>query len=127
MNQQFSRRKFILQSILSAGTAVAAGLLFVGCGSGTASDEKKESKSSEGGENNKAPGNENKSDVVTESDLQKRKQLGYVEKSPLPESHCSNCALYILPKEGKEKGGCQLFKGEVEPGGYCTYWAPPQQ
>ena len=51
------------------------------------------------------------------NDSQKRKQLGYVDKTPIPESHCSNCGLY-LPKEG----GCQLFKGPVNANGYCTYW-----
>lgn len=128
MDKQFSRRKFIQQSVLFGGTAVAAGLLLAGCGSGTAANEKKKNDSlPDSDQNNAAGSNENKPDVVTEADLQKRKQLGYVDKSPMPDSHCSNCALYILPKDGKEKGGCQLFKGEVEAGGYCTYWAAPQQ
>jgi len=57
-------------------------------------------------------------------DVQKRKSLGYTSKSPLPESQCDNCKLWIPVKEGKECGGCLLFTGPVNPGGHCTYWAP---
>lgn len=61
---------------------------------------------------------------VTEEELAKRKQLGYVEKSPIPESRCDNCQLYIPPKSDGACGGCMLFKGPVHADAYCTYWAP---
>lgn len=61
---------------------------------------------------------------ISESELAKREQLGYVKKSPIPESVCSNCQLYIPPKTDKDCGGCMLFKGPVYADAYCTYWAP---
>lgn len=60
---------------------------------------------------------------VTEVDRQARKKLGYVDKSPLPDSHCLNCQLF-LPMKSVPCGKCQLFKGPVKNDGYCTYWAP---
>jgi hypothetical protein len=61
---------------------------------------------------------------VSPAELAKRKKLAYVNKSPIEDSHCGNCALYLHPAKGKACGGCVLFKGPVRPGGYCAYWAP---
>lgn len=61
---------------------------------------------------------------VSETDLANRKRLAYVKQSPIPDSHCSNCALHIPQAPGKSCGGCMLFKGPVRPEGYCAYWAP---
>jgi len=61
---------------------------------------------------------------VDPTDVQKRKSLGYSNKSPLPDSQCDNCKLWVPAKEGKECGGCLLFTGPVNPEGHCTYWAP---
>ncbi len=127
MNQIYSRRKFI-QSALYAGSAVfGAGLLSGGCNPESKSTEKKEIDVPK--EEPKAVSQVDQCkdfSGISESDLQKRKQLGYVEKSPIPDSHCSNCALYNPPAAGQDCGGCQLFKGPVYPGAYCTYWAAPQ-
>lgn len=62
---------------------------------------------------------------VSAEEIEKRKKLAYVTKTPIPDSHCSNCALY-LPPPGADKpcGGCILFKGPVRADGYCAYWAP---
>lgn len=62
--------------------------------------------------------------MVTDKDLEARKKLGYLEKSPIAESKCGNCQLWLPPKEGSNCGNCQLFKGPVLTAGYCTYWAP---
>ena len=61
---------------------------------------------------------------VSPAELAKRKKLAYVNKSPIEDSHCGNCALYLPPAKGKSCGGCVLFKGPVSPTGYCAYWAP---
>jgi hypothetical protein len=52
-----------------------------------------------------------------------RQTLQYVEESPDPEKLCSNCQLYVAPEEGAACGGCQIIKGPIAPGGYCTSWA----
>lgn len=59
---------------------------------------------------------------VSTEELDKRKKLGYVEKSEVPGSDCSNCGLYIPPAEGAACGGCLLFKGPVEAEGHCIQW-----
>lgn len=61
---------------------------------------------------------------LEESDIELRKGFGYVETSPIEESHCMNCKLYKPALEGQICGGCTLFKGPVFETGYCTYWAP---
>ena len=61
---------------------------------------------------------------VPENDLALRKSFAYVESSPVPDSRCDNCKLWLPPKEGQECGGCLLFKGPVYAAGHCTYWAP---
>ena len=60
---------------------------------------------------------------IPEAELLLRTQLAYVDKTPLQESHCGNCNLYI-PSKNLPCGGCTLFAGPVETQGYCTYWAP---
>ncbi|HEY9559624.1 MAG TPA: high-potential iron-sulfur protein [Anseongella sp.] len=57
-------------------------------------------------------------------DLQVRKNLGYESESPIPDRQCSNCNLYLPPKDEEKCGGCTLFKGPVYSTAYCTYWAP---
>ncbi len=61
---------------------------------------------------------------VSAEEIEKRKKLAYVNKTPIPDSHCSNCTLYLPPAKDKPCGGCLLFKGPVRPEGYCAYWAP---
>ena len=61
---------------------------------------------------------------VSADEIEKRKKLAYVTKTPIPDSHCSNCTLYLPPAKDKPCGGCLLFKGPVRPDGYCAYWAP---
>jgi hypothetical protein len=61
---------------------------------------------------------------ISPGEIDKRKKLAYVNKSPLADSRCGNCGLYVPPADGKPCGGCMLFKGPVQAGGYCTYWAP---
>jgi|UniRef100_UPI00404A91E5 hypothetical protein len=61
---------------------------------------------------------------VSAEEIEKRKKLAYVTKTPIPDSHCSNCTLYLPPAKDKPCGGCLLFKGPVRPDGYCAYWAP---
>lgn len=61
---------------------------------------------------------------ISAEEIEKRKKLAYVTQTPIPDSRCSNCALYIPPAKDKPCGGCLLFKGPVRPEGYCAYWAP---
>jgi hypothetical protein len=61
---------------------------------------------------------------LEETELSKRKQLGYTDETPIADNTCGNCQLFLPPKEGQKCGGCQLFNGPVFEVAYCTYWAP---
>ena len=62
--------------------------------------------------------------AVSEAELSKRQNLGYLPESPIPDNVCSNCNLYLPTAQGRPCGGCILFEGPVQAQGYCTYWAP---
>lgn len=118
MKKEYSRRKFLLNSILAGSAVLGTGFIVSSCNS--------ESKSGVENSNDNATAPVDKCDDysgVSEAELQKRQSLGYVDETPMPESHCSNCQLYLKPKEGEKCGGCQLFKGPVFANAYCTYWA----
>ena len=61
---------------------------------------------------------------VSPEEIEKRKKLAYVNKSPIPDNRCNNCVLSLPPAKGKTCGGCLLFKGPVRAEGHCAYWAP---
>lgn len=118
-NENSTRRKFISHF---AGTSVAllGGILLMNsCESG---DKKQDSPVSEGGGDTISVESCNDYTGVSAEELDKRKKLGYVEKSEVPGSDCSNCGLYIPPAEGAACGGCLLFKGPVEAEGHCIQW-----
>ncbi|GGM94549.1 hypothetical protein GCM10010967_29820 [Dyadobacter beijingensis] len=115
--QTVTKRRIFLQKCLSAGAFTFGGMLLAQC-----AGSKKPLAAQTATSTNADPC----SDLtgVDPVDVQKRKSLGYTSQSPLPDSQCDNCKLWIPVKEGKECGGCLLFTGPVNPGGHCTYWAP---
>ena len=112
-----NRRMFIRDLLHSSTTLFSTGLFLTGCGRG---------KSNEKMEPDAGASNDPCSDLsgVSENDLELRTKFAYVKESPIVDNQCSNCNLYLPPKEGGACGGCLLFKGPVYPSGYCTYWAP---
>lgn len=111
-----SNRRTFLRSCISAAALTGGGLAFTHC----ASSKKPQPAKAQTAQADPC------SDLtgVDPTDVQKRKSLGYTNKSPLPDSQCDNCKLWVPAKEGKECGGCLLFTGPVNPEGHCTYWAP---
>lgn len=59
---------------------------------------------------------------VSAQELEKRKKLGYVDRSEVPGSNCANCGLYVPPADGAACGSCLLFKGPVYGEGHCIQW-----
>jgi hypothetical protein len=122
-NLKYSRRKFIGKYILDGSVSLLTGVLIAGSAvSGIAKegDLKQQTNSPQSAQNN--PCDDLKG--VSADEIAKRKKLAYVNKTPIPDSHCSNCALYLPPAKDKPCGGCILFKGPVRSEGYCAYWAP---
>lgn len=133
-DSKYSRREFI-RKYLHGSTFLLGGALVFGLSSmAVIAKEKSRSASNEiepqnaGQPTPKAkPKAKNPCDDLTgvsADELAKRKKLAYVNQSPIPDSQCGNCALYMPPAKGKSCGGCMLFKGPVRSEGYCAYWAP---
>ncbi|AHF14486.1 high-potential iron-sulfur protein [Niabella soli] len=123
------RRKFLRQVFFSAGTAIAGAALLQACGNDSHTTDKPADTTASGkpAAVPEAPANAIiDSAQMTQEDFDKRKNLGYVEKTPMEDKHCENCALYLRPEGDKKYGGCQLLRGPIAPGGYCTYWAEKQ-
>ena len=126
---KYNRRNF-LHKYLKAGSMLAgAGLVLSYNSLSSVAKELAQSSSSNQQPPKKAvqPAQKNQCDNlsgVSAEEIEKRKKLAYVTKTPIPDSHCSNCTLYLPPAKDKPCGGCMLFKGPVRPDGYCAYWAP---
>ena len=121
---KLSRRSFINKSVFSVSTLPAVALLLNACNSATESKTATESKKEDQKPVAKAADPCEDFTGVTEADLQARQKMGYVKVSPIAESKCQNCQLFLPFKESPGCGKCQLFKGPVLTGAYCTYWAP---
>ncbi|MCE6992493.1 hypothetical protein [Dyadobacter sp. CY323] len=118
---EIKSRRVFLQKCCSLGITGAGIVMLAGCGSSKTTTSKVTSKT------NAKPAANNPCDDLTgvdPVDVEKRKSLGYVNLSPVPDKQCDACKLWVPAAEGKECGGCLLFAGPVAPEGNCTYWAP---
>ncbi len=106
-----TRREFIKHAFGASGMLLG-GMFISSCGGGQKPADKKQ------------PASCSDLSGVSEEEKEKRKKLGYVEETPIPDSKCGNCKLYLPPGDDEACGSCSLFKGPVEENGYCTYYAP---
>ncbi len=120
-NKKIERREFI-KSTVTSSLAFLMGSAYVLSGCSNTGKKTAGSKDTEA-----AVSSCDDYSHVDEVNLRKREQLGYVKQTVNPENKCSNCKLWIAPKEGQSCGGCLLFTGPVYDDGYCTYWAPQDQ
>lgn len=112
-DKEESRRRFIRNCWRISTAFLAGGLVLSACGS-------KESTEKE----SLATIDCDDLSGVSEDEILKREKFGYVKKSPIPESQCGNCSLYVPSGADKDCGKCMLFEGPVYESAYCTYWAP---
>jgi hypothetical protein len=59
---------------------------------------------------------------LTEADIKQRETVMYVAVSTDPEKNCANCRFMQIGTQPNGCSGCQLFKGPVNPEGYCKSW-----
>lgn len=119
----FSRRKFINKYLVAGVVKLGLGTMITGSSlKSMANNEKIRQQEKKPQENQKNPCDDLTG--VSAEEVAKRKKLAYVNKTPIPDNHCSNCALYLPAAKDKPCGGCMLFKGPVRAEGYCAYWAP---
>ena len=136
MNKKYSRREFLFKNIVGGAALAGGGWILASfklapttsqntlqpANQGTpAAGSQQTPKSGPAGQDAKPC-----EDLtgVAPGELEKRKKFAYVNVSPIPDSRCGNCKLFLPPGSGKACGGCMLFKGPVQESGYCTYWAP---
>ena len=125
MNRNKVSRRSFCSVVLGRGILLlGAGTFIAGCGGSTKEGDHKEKPDTA---ESLPSGGDPCTDFsgIVPSELDKRKALGYVEKSPIPDNLCENCKLFIPGRPGAGCGGCQLFKGPVFLDAYCTYWADP--
>lgn len=118
-----SRRSF-LQRVGAVGAAgLGAGVFLSACGGDAETEAPEVVEDSEGGLTPNQAGVDC-TDVtgLTEEEIQVRETLQYVDNSPFPEKVCDNCHFWQPAEAGASCGGCQILKGPVAPGGYCTSW-----
>lgn len=125
MEKKYSRRKFLGKYLFAGSVTLGAGFILTGSSlkalaKGSDQTQDQQPKTPQPAQKNPC---DNMAGVSAE-ELEKRKKLAYVNKTPIADSHCSNCTLYIPPGKDKPCGGCMLFKGPVRAEGYCAYWAP---
>ena len=56
-------------------------------------------------------------------EIEARKTLAYVDRSPDPNKQCQNCQQLVAPPNDTSCGTCKVLKGSVHPNGYCKSWA----
>lgn len=59
---------------------------------------------------------------LTEAEVKQRETVMYVAVSTVPEKNCANCRFMQIGTQPNGCNGCQLFKGPVNPEGYCKSW-----
>lgn len=135
-NEKITRKDFLKKLSFVGVAGLGASSLLAACGGGKkeASNQTAQS-SSQGGSDTATAGAAASSGQyataegpcsdlsgVPEQDQKTRKTLQYTNKSPYPDKHCSNCNFFLKNKYGDKCGGCQLFKGPINPNGHCTSW-----
>jgi hypothetical protein len=70
------------------------------------------------------PASCNDTNSLSPADIELRKTLEYVDRSPLEANHCEKCRQYEEPAAVDQCGKCKVMKGPVHPHGTCKVFAP---
>jgi len=126
--KELSRRDFLIRSGALGAVALGSTAILSACGGGQEQAEAPAAMEEPAMEAEPMMAEAGCSDLsgLAESDVQMRQTLQYVEASADPEKMCSNCQLYVAPEGDAACGGCQIIKGPIAPGGFCTSWSPQQ-
>lgn len=122
MKEIISRKEFIQRCALVGLAAVGGGTLISSCGGGGKSDESAGASHEASTETSSSTDPCSDTSSLSKEELQMRTSLKYTPESPEPGKHCENCKFYTAPEGTSPCGACTLFKGPVNPNGYCTSW-----
>jgi len=118
MENSLNRKDFLKKFSLMGVAAVGASSLITACGGGSSESPAPAPARSAADPCTDVSG-------LSETDLQMRSNVNYVEVTEIPEQRCDNCQLYTQPSNGG-CGGCLLFAGPVTAAGWCSSWVPQQ-
>ena len=115
-DKDLSRREFLQKTAL-LGVAVGASSLLAACSA------TEPAPGTEAGD--VAGGPLDCSDIsgLSETQVQTRTGLAYVEMSTTPDQNCLNCVQYQAAAEAGTCGTCTLVPGPINPEGWCSSWA----
>jgi hypothetical protein len=111
-----NRKDFLKQFGMAGVVAVGASTLLAACGGAETAESQQATAAVD-------PCSDTSG--LTQSDMDLRNNLGYVDNTEIAEQRCDNCQLYKLPENGG-CGGCLLFNGPVTAGGWCKSWVTNQ-
>ncbi len=114
MEKNITRKNFLKKISIGGVLIIGGGTLISACGDSNEKQQEQLSKNA----------NLPCSDVsgLTDSELATRTSNDYTSASPYNDKFCGTCNLFIMPKEGKQCGSCQVVKGPISPQGYCKLW-----
>ncbi len=122
MDGNISRKEFLQKCALMGFAVVGTGSLIAGCGGGGDSSESGGTSHETTTKTASAADPCGDTTGLSETDLNMRTTLKYVVKSEDAAKNCKNCKFYLADQFGDACGGCQLFKGPVNPAGNCASW-----
>ena len=61
-------------------------------------------------------------EALSVADRTTRQAVNYVDQAPDANKTCANCRFFQQPAVTLVCGGCEVVKGPIAPGGYCTTW-----
>jgi hypothetical protein len=114
MAKNISRKKFIKNISFSGVILFGGSTLLSAC--------RGKDNSQPGQSTNKANSPCSDTSGLTDAELATRTSNEYMLASPYNDKMCGTCNLFIMPKEGKPCGSCQVVKGPISPQGYCRLW-----
>jgi len=110
-----TRKEFLHHMSIFVFSSLATGLSFMSC-----SDNKDSSDSAAETKTQLDPCDD--LSQLSSEDLEIRENFEYVTQTVKPEERCDNCELWVAPADANKCGGCQIMKGPIKAGGYCTAW-----
>ncbi|MFZ0453245.1 MAG: twin-arginine translocation signal domain-containing protein [Ignavibacteriaceae bacterium] len=110
--QKINRKNFLKGTAALTLSGFGAVTFLAGCG------KKKE----EPGEAKEASGPCSDLSGLSAADKETRELYRYVADSPHEDKKCHLCNYFIPPENNAPCGTCQVVKGPINPGGYCTSW-----
>ena len=113
--QPLNRRAFLGRTLALGAAGIGATSLLAACGGDTAGNDA----TAMAVASSSCAGYAD----LSETDLNARQALNYVDRTPIEAQNCANCRFKAAYAEDANCIGCTLFAGPVSPGGYCTGWA----